>query len=62
MSDETIFCPFCGSVESIMTSSGKNIFFVECFDCGGAGPSGADSERAIVAWNVREIRPTTHGE
>lgn len=50
-------CPFCGDTRQLSHSStifmDDNTFFVVCNMCCAEGPTGADKELAIEAWNRR---------
>jgi len=71
-------CPFrCGEsggtdLHVVIPYDDGGGFFVECSDCGSAGPDGDDADGAIAAWNERaqsfaginrDVHPTSlHGE
>lgn len=53
-------CPFCGSKRVQLYQDYDDddycvTYYVECYDCGGRGPSGSDTEEknAAAAWNRR---------
>ncbi len=51
-------CPFCGSANVKAraydeTIGGEPDAFCQCEDCSTTGPSGADKDEAIAAWNRR---------
>jgi Lar family restriction alleviation protein len=52
MVDGAKSCPFCGSDDLRVKSSGRWGWFVSC-KCGAVGPSSGSRESAIERWNTR---------
>jgi len=52
--NENNHCPFCGAKvdpeEAITKHETRMIFWVRCPECGAAGPTSKDIERAIYLW------------
>jgi Lar family restriction alleviation protein len=57
--EELLPCPFCGGSNVGVDRSSDADFDVTCWDChAGAiccGPSSADAQTAIAAWNTRAL-------
>ena len=51
---ETLPCPFCGSSVVVLTSNGIGQCYVECDQCGADGPTSANQDASIEAWNTRQ--------
>ena len=49
-------CPICRSVKTKL-QQGNDWAFVECRECGTAGPTREDPEEAEVSWNTRAQDP-----
>ena len=49
-------CPFCGSVNVAPSTNGFENDYIECENCGAAGPVSSRESKAAIAWNRR-----THG-
>lgn len=49
-------CPICRSVKTKLQQGG-DWAFVECRECGTAGPAWEDPEEAEVSWNTRAPDP-----
>lgn len=46
-------CPFCGGNNLHFSSSGMEINFVTCEDCGAEGPANTNDSKAAISWNRR---------
>lgn len=51
-------CPFCGGMQTAISSNGVENFFVSCMGCGVEGPAGSTPESANNLW-LRRSRPNT---
>ena len=54
MSEEFKPCPFCGGIETTISSNCVETQFVTCLSCGAEGPGGRDIEAARKLWNERK--------
>ena len=52
MVDGAESCPFCGSDNLKVKSSGRWGWFVSC-ECGAVGPSAGSRESAVQKWNTK---------
>ena len=46
-------CPFCGWKNPTEVSSGIDVVYIECADCGAEGPTGESRAEADAGWNRR---------
>jgi Lar family restriction alleviation protein len=61
MSTELKDCPFCGGSNLYSTGNGIGSEFIECADCGGAGPASDHSGDADDQWNRRAALAASGG-
>ena len=52
-------CPFCSCLYTVATSSiiedGSELYFIQCWNCGGSGPATATYIDTLNAWNGQTI-------
>ena len=55
-------CPFCGNKKIEYSGLAANYRYIECEDCGAAGPVASSNEAAAKLWNARASEiPKPHG-